>query len=335
MNILFRCDGSFEIGMGHISRCLTLANYFSVENHSIYFAIRESKLAIDKVKKSYEVIKSNEKSFNYREWLSNCIESIKADLLIFDVRDEFDRVSLKKIKNEHKIKVITIDDPEDKRLEADFSFYPPVPQLKNIDTSQFSGKVFIGWEYVIVKNSFLKNYSKPNNSMITILITMGGSDSKDMTKFVIKSLNEIDMKFSVKLIVGPGYKFINRLNDELKKCSFHYDIFVDPKNIAEIMSSVDFAIVSFGVTAYELLAINIPSIYLCISDDHVESAKLFEELKVGISVGIFSNLTKHHLANIIIQLTNPSILRNMVHNSKLINMKNNNSKILSLIKGDL
>ena len=99
MNILFRCDGSVKIGMGHVVRCLALADHLK-EHHNcnIDFAMRQSELGINKVKESYPVIKSNEKSFHYKEWLVECINQTKSETLIMDMRDGLTKEALKAIK---------------------------------------------------------------------------------------------------------------------------------------------------------------------------------------------------------------------------------------------
>lgn len=131
--ILFRCDGSVGIGMGHVVRCLALAEELQ-ESHgcNIHFAMRKSELGINKVKETYPVLESNEKAFDYASWLKDCVKKTNAHILILNVRDGLRRQDLKQIKKKIGIKVVDIDDPEDKRLEADMAFYPPgSPDKKN------------------------------------------------------------------------------------------------------------------------------------------------------------------------------------------------------------
>jgi len=297
-NILFRCDGSIKIGMGHVIRCLALADYLK-DNHGckIYFAMRQSDLGINKVKEKYQVLESNEKDFNYKEWLTDCIEKTKTKVLIMDMRDGLTRKELKAIKKKTGIKVVTIDDPEDKRLEADLAFYPPVPQLEKLNWNGFGGELYVGWEYVILRKDFLKQYPKPKNSVPNILVSMGATDEKNMTEFVINSLNPIIEKFKVTIIVGSGYPYLKNLNKTLEEVHFEFELLQNPKDIAKIMSQSDFSIISFGQTAYELAALNVSALYLCLTEDHVESAKLFMNEDFGKCLGVFPNIDKLKFIN--------------------------------------
>ena len=215
-NILFRCDGSIKIGMGHVIRCLALADHLK-ENHGckIHFAMRKSELGINRVKKSYPVIEANEQSFDYVDWFFDCISQTQSKILIMDMRDGLTKEQLKLIKKKTGIKVVTIDDPEDKRLEADLAFYPPVPQLEKLNWDGFEGELYVGWEYVLLRKEFLKQYPKPKNSIPNILVSMGATDGKNMTEFVINSLDRIIEKFKVTIIVGSGYPYLKNLKKTL------------------------------------------------------------------------------------------------------------------------
>ena len=47
------------------------------------------------------------------------------------------------------------------------------------------------------------------------------------------------------------------------------------KIFSELMKKSDLAICSFGITAYELAALNIPSLHVCLNTDHINSSALF------------------------------------------------------------
>ena len=106
-----------------------------------------------------------------------------------DIRNDINKDFILKIKKKLKLKVFTIDDPEEKRFYCDVALYPPVTQLKNMDWRNFEGKLKIGWDYVIVKDEFLQIYPKTNNLKTTILVSMGGTDPSDMISFTLNSLN--------------------------------------------------------------------------------------------------------------------------------------------------
>ena len=61
--------------------------------------------------------------------------------MILDIRYVLSRKDLSLVKKETGVKIITIDDPEDKRLEADIAFYPPVPQLETMDWTDYKAKI--------------------------------------------------------------------------------------------------------------------------------------------------------------------------------------------------
>ena len=65
--------------------------------------------------------------------------------------------------------------------------------------------------------------------------------------------------------------------------------------VDDIFSSVDFAIASFGVTAYELTSLGVPSVYISISEQHNEVAELFHNEKLAVNLGIFDDLTEEKI----------------------------------------
>jgi len=332
-NILFRCDASPQIGLGHIVRFLALADELhEFHNCHIYFAMRTGPLGIQMVEgKGYKVFVSQEceQSFDYKEWLNECVRNVEAQAIILDVRDGLLRTIVDELRNKGVL-IVTIDDPEDKCLSADLAFYPPVPQVKRIDWTGFTGKLYAGWEWVILrkefahaanhKSSLLHSPSSAHPALSSksnaqcpkiprILVAMGGSDPQSMTIKVMKALEMLEEDFKVVVVLGAGFQHKAELDNLLSGCKHHFDLQEDVTNMAELMSQSDLAVTSFGVTAYELAAMGIPAIYLCLTDDHAESASVFHSHGMGVSSGAHSCLNRDELAKHISQLMNDNFRR--------------------------
>ena len=179
----------------------------------------------------------------------------------------------------------------------------------------------------------MKQYPDPNNTVPNILVAMGGTDEKNMTEFVVNSLREINEKFKALIIVGNGYLYINQLKKSLNKVQFDFELYQNPKNIAEVMSRSDFALISFGQTAYELAALKVPAIYLCLTDDHFESSKLFMNEGIGTSLGIYSHETQQDFVGaILFHIIEKNKVKAMSDRAGLLNFSNLD-RISSLIQG--
>ena len=298
MNILFRCEGSLEIGMGHIVRCMALAKRLEKDHGCcIKFAIRESEFGIRIVEESFKVISTpvNDNSLNHSSWLIECIKFSNTDVLILDVRDELTSGDIKKIKGNTNVKITTIDDPEEKRLMADLAFYPPIPQLKRWDWNGFEGKLFSGWDYVILRPEFQETYLKPKNECPKILVAMGGTDPQGLTINILNTIDLMEDKFSILAMVGPMFMHKAKLDDFCSKSSKIIEIIIDPPNVAQIMFSADLAVISFGMIAYEVAATKTPAIYIPSSKDHALSAGALVNAGMGISLGYKTKINYHLL----------------------------------------
>ncbi|MBW1613302.1 MAG: hypothetical protein JRJ57_04870 [Deltaproteobacteria bacterium] len=149
------------------------------------------------------------------------------------------------------------------------------------------------------------------------IVTMGGSDPQGMTIKAVKALKMLEEDFEAVVVLGAGFQHKEEIGNLLSGCKHHFDTQENVQNMAEIMAQSDLAIASFGVTAYELAAIGIPAIYLCLTEDHAESASAFVEEGMAISFGVFTHVNSEMIARGISNiLNNKSLLSKLADTAR-------------------
>jgi len=278
---IIRCDGDANIGMGHVVRCLALADELR-EGHSIglSFAMTTGKPGIDMAKKAGFPVDVLAQGTSEDAWLDALIHQKNPHALILDIRTGLARDKIRHWRSKGLL-IVTVDDPSDRRLEADLAFYSPVPQVKVMDWVGFTGQLFIGWEWVILRRQFAEareklsltlqqsantRASSAKNQKISILITMGGSDPAGLTLMAVRALGRTKLNFRATIVLGQAFAYGAQLKELLENTPFTYMILNSVKDMAQVMKDTDLAIASFGVTAYELAAMGVPTIYLCLTE---------------------------------------------------------------------
>jgi len=265
--ILIRCDASKKIGLGHLSRCLVLAKRFQKEGAKIYFAIRENSLAIQRLQEEdFEYFLPNTSS--YDGWLQHLVDKNSINIFIGDTRDNLPVNTIKTFQRKGVL-CVALDEPSEYAKECDICFYPPHAQ---IDKQEYKGKVYQGFEYVILRDEFYKEHIKISNKRPNILVMMGGTDAHNLSLNVTQQLLDNSDDIDISLIINqnhPDYKILSNLSPKVKCYS-------NIKNMATFLMQIDFAIITFGISAYELVAMKIPAYHICLDDDHYNASEFFE-----------------------------------------------------------
>ncbi|GAB6144032.1 cytidylyltransferase domain-containing protein [Desulfocicer niacini] len=349
--VLVRCDGDAHIGLGHVVRCLALAEELrDGQSVGVTFAMINGRPGIDMAHKAGFPVEIMTKEISEDAWLDGLIHTIKPHALILDVRTSLSREMVKKWRK-NSLLIITIDDPSERRLEADLAFYPPVPQVKEMDWSGFTGQLFSGWEWVLLRRQFSQALEKnPGNRQLSssntvpgiresepitkekgpcILITMGGSDPAGMTLKAVRALGQIHGNFNATIVLGQAFVHDIPLKELLKNAPFPYTIHRDVENMAQVMQTADLAIASFGGTAYELAAMGVPGIFIALTKDHDCSASVFEKENMGINLGVDSNVDEQDISTAVEKMMQNSDLLSRFRYFCFARMDGQGSKVIS------
>lgn len=281
-NILIRARGNNNIGMGHIVRCLALANELKKQRSVNIIFITEDKVAEDLIKRSgFVVISPNGNDFV-------CIKKIVngKTLLITDILYTSKKyvTELKKIKN---LNIINIDNNTKlKKTGADILINANIFFGKG----KISGKekILLGPKYMILRREFgelAKKKIKTKNNVKIITIISGGADKKKLVLTAARALEKIKKNIEINLILGPACSCIDEVKSFVKKAGKRFNLMISPKNLIEVMRRSDLAITAAGVTLYEFASIGVPCIVVPLAKHQEDIAYNFGKERACINLG--------------------------------------------------
>lgn len=305
MKIAFRVDGGKSIGMGHIMRCLSLANEFRKKGVEVYF-ISKYYEGIEKIEENkFYTVKlpcddiDSSKIFDYGDNQTLDEEALKIVEILkkYDIStlivDSYNVSEKYLLKLKENLKILTyIDDINSFSYPVDIlvngnSFAIDVEYKKYFE----SEKLLLGSKYNLIRSEF-KNLPKRKISkeVRSIMITTGGSDPDGV---LIKTVREIlkDDYFnniSLNLVVGSGFsnkEEIYLLGEENK----YIRIYENPSSISEIMLNSDIAISSGGSTLYELCSCGTPTLAFIYADNQLPLVEKLSNSGYVVDMGWYND----------------------------------------------
>jgi UDP-2,4-diacetamido-2,4,6-trideoxy-beta-L-altropyranose hydrolase len=288
LEVAIRADGGPKIGMGHITRCLALAEELKYENCDITFITKN----IETVTKKF-----TEDGFKFialpdlqaEEEIIYMKEKTKVfDILITDSYD-IDLKYLDQIKKTGMF-LVTVDDlnllesyPSDIVINGNI-----YAEDLNYKSTYGQTKFLLGAKYALLRKEFRNIPPKeikdiPEN----ILITMGGSDPNGFTLKILEIIKERrDLKIDV--VIGPSFedKLVNEINELVKKSgnilTYHN---VNAEIMKELMIKADIAISAGGSTLYELAAAGVPTIVIIAADNQIRNVEYMTKAECILNLG--------------------------------------------------
>ena len=245
--VAFYVNGNNKMGMGHIYRCLELADEFYVKP-DIYYDINQTDKSL------FGNTTHNLIAINGLNELFKILEQKKYDIFINDVLNTtLDYMIALKNCNPAK-RIINFEDDGEGIYKADLvinALYqePLVKQMKVGKDYYICAKTFMFYEKINIKDK-VKN----------IFISFGGADPKNYTDRLLNIISnkcKYD-KYNFKVVIGRSKQNIDKLLEYNKYENI--EVLYDIKNMPEIMSSCDIAITSRGRTGYELAILGVPTI---------------------------------------------------------------------------
>ena len=304
MRIVFRCDSSSDIGLGHVVRCLAVAKELKGENQ-IIFATTEDKT------NSY--IKDNDFEIFFKEreepeevFLVRVNSILKHDVIVIDKKYAYSARCVNDLK-EDKTKIVMLDNVCEGLSASDEVIFPaahfdqdllekylPPGQIEHVKT---------GPEYIIVRDEIRAIKNQVNHYLHTppnIVVTTGGTDPEGVLLKLIPWLKDMDLAANILVLVGQAFKYKNELEDLIGNLPDNFRVM--QYSVQELVKS-DIAICTFGVSIYELIYLQIPTICISHSVENAQGARILKDrYKVIEDLGYIKDINSQDLYGAITKL---------------------------------
>ena len=280
-SILIRADASTSIGMGHVMRCLAIAQACQDKGSSVSFVMGSNASRFDNrlISEGFDVFLLPSIELGT---LEDAIETIRlakqqqAKWIIVDgyhFTDHYQR-ALKQA----GYPLLVIDDCGYlEQYEADIILNQNISaQATLYPHCSSSTKLLLGLPYTLLRQEFWAYQKWQRDYPATakkILITLGGSDPDNVTLEIIKQIQQLAVfpMLDVLVVVGGS----NPHTELLQKAILGTNIRLvrNVSNMPELMAWADMAITAGGSTCWEAAFMQLPSLVIVLADNQLNSAQ--------------------------------------------------------------
>ncbi len=310
--VAFRVDASAQVGIGHVMRCLALADVLRAQGVEVHFVcralaghrmdlIREwgfSVLPLRAPGSGEMVTDPRTKHAGWLEvnWSIDCDETIAAlqtvgpvDWLIVDsyaLDKAWEQTVGKNVRH-----VLVIDDLADRAHACDVlldqNFYHD-PHVRYQDYLSRSSRLLAGPQYALLRQEFAAlraTLGKRTNELKRVLVFMGGADPTNETAKVLEAFEHPALAdLEVDIVIGasnPHRASIQERCAVRSKWRVHSHV----REFHRLMSDADLAIGAAGSAAWERCVLGLPSIMLAVADNQRHIGEAVAAFGAGAYLG--------------------------------------------------
>ncbi len=283
INAAFRLEGSEEIGLGHVMRCLTLADRLK-QHHVNSIFISGNKELSDLIKRrGYLLCVLSSETLTEECDAKESLEYILHNQVSIVVVDHYE-LSMKweSIITPHITCLAVIDDLVHSKHQSNLIINSN-PLVKKEDYASLCSnqtRFLLGCDYVLLGEPFIeekKALDVINDEPLcinNILVSVGATDPKQYSIKALDSLKKSGFLGHVNLVLSSSCQWIKTYS--FKDYDFSFSIHIDTSNLPSLIVQSDFAIGSIGNSSWERNFLGLPSLVLVTADNQKSLAEFIK-----------------------------------------------------------
>ena len=318
MNVAFRADASLDIGIGHVMRCLTLADALREHGANCHFICREHPgHQLDQIRQrgfsahALPCCKPAERTNDetgalqpaHAHWLGSdwqtdarhtgdILAELQPDWLAVD-HYALDTRWERALEGHYK-KLLVIDDLADRPHICDVL----LDQNLGREAKDYAAlvpdhcTVLAGPHYALLRPEFaaLREYSLRRRDVPTlkrILITMGGVDQPNATGKVLEALKVCPLPHDCRItvVMGAQAPWLEQVRALAATLPWPTEVRVAISDMAQVMADSDLAIGAAGSTSWERCCLGIPTLMVVLAENQWAGARALQAQGAALLLG--------------------------------------------------
>jgi UDP-2,4-diacetamido-2,4,6-trideoxy-beta-L-altropyranose hydrolase len=276
MRVAFRVEGEPDIGLGHVMRCLALAQSLIKCGHEVFFFMSQASqhFCLNRDDWIGEILPIEDVDTKAEPaWLIKQSLDLQIDWLLLDGYqfEQSYRHSLQSI----KFKLALFDDMNNSGpLNVDLVINgAPNADLLNYQLTAPNALFAIGQGYQVLRQEFLESPSNEWSDRKNLTVMFGGSDPKKLTIKTLHSLQKLNASMRITVITGAAYSELQKLADFIKNSNLRIRHLHDCQNMASELINSKLVLSAAGGSQFELLACKTPSILVVVADNQINASQ--------------------------------------------------------------
>ncbi|MFH0903237.1 MAG: UDP-2,4-diacetamido-2,4,6-trideoxy-beta-L-altropyranose hydrolase [Pseudomonadota bacterium] len=283
--LLFRCDASTGIGLGHLSRCLNLADAVSRQGGACWFLVRRLGMDFSSwiVERGHTIIEHDVEVDVEVDVASGEVTTCLSDADQTRTKAEAARLGVGWIVVDSysassaylaglaggNWRICVLDDLADRDLRSADAIVNPTPGAQAWPYIVSPQSVLLaGPQYALIHPTFAKARDSTGPSRIRptaqrIMVCLGGTDASNLTEAVVDALvdaePEAEPEAEIRAVVGP-----RPAAESLRARRPTVELLPrqSPAELASLMQWADLAVATASTVAFELSCLSVPSILI-------------------------------------------------------------------------
>lgn len=316
MDIVIRADASAQLGIGHVMRCLTLAEGLKQEGAKVAFLSREMPAALEQLVSRHflmhglKVPTGIERSTASEKDAVETIEYLnyqsKPDWMVIDNYsiglDWEQRV------RPHVGRIMVIDDLANRAHDCDVLLDQNLcPNFETRYDALVPGhaRKLLGPRYALLRTEFYeaRSHLRVRDGQIrSILISFGGTDPSNETAKALQAMLLLEpSNIEVNVVLGGSNARAEAVSNLCSQLAYSR-VYRDVSNMAELMVKADLAIGAPGTTTWERCLLGLPAIAIVLAPNQQLVGEGVSSAGAVVNLGWHTEVTAAKIAEAVAQL---------------------------------